>query len=154
MGHPETYLNAVDPGRMLYGIAAPGESPVPLRPALRALKTRIISVTSVAGLSGGMHSARRRFGLIPLGAADGLKLMGIEKVLVRGREVPLAGRPSLEHSRLDLSELPSAAVGDEVVIVGAQGANKISAAEISEKAGFKPAEFGTVIGSRVTRIYI
>jgi alanine racemase len=154
MGHPETYLNAVDPGRMLYGIAATGESPVPLRPALKALKTRLVSVKSVACAGEGTPSAQRRIGLVPLGAADGLKHMGIEKVLVRGQEVPLAGRPSLEHSRLDLSGLPSAAVGDEVVLVGVQGPREISAAQICAKRGFKPAEFGTLIGSRVTRIYI
>ncbi|MDB5694067.1 MAG: Alanine racemase [Alphaproteobacteria bacterium] len=154
MGHPETYLNAVDPGRMLYGIAATGESPVPLRPALKSLKTRLVSVKSVAHPSEGGRSVQRRIGLIPLGAADGLKHLGIEKVLVRGQEVRLAGRPSLEHSRLDLSELPSAAVGDEVALVGAQGAREISTAEICSKCGFEPAEFGTLIGKRVTRIYI
>jgi len=46
---PHTYLNAVDPGRMLYGITFPGETPpVPLRPTFRALTTRVIALKELA----------------------------------------------------------------------------------------------------------
>src|SRR5438093_7928735 len=76
---PETYLNAVDPGRMLYGITFPGEtSPVPLQPTLRALVSRVISLKDVAPrerfaeLAPFPVTAPMRVGVIPMGSADGL----------------------------------------------------------------------------------
>jgi alanine racemase len=76
---PQTYLNAVDPGRMLYGITFAGESPpVPLRPTLRALATRVIAVKELAprerfaALAPFPVTAPMRLGVVPMGSADGL----------------------------------------------------------------------------------
>src|SRR5262245_1622124 len=120
---PQTYLNAVDPGRMLYGIVFPGEtSPVPLRPTLRALITRIIALKELtprerfADLAPFPVAAPMRLGVIPMGSADGLSWLHAGRVLVRGRAVPIVSGPSLEHTRVDLTEVPDARVGDEVVI--------------------------------------
>src|SRR5438132_7198494 len=71
------YLNAVDPGRMLYGITFPGEtSPVPLRPTLRALTTRVIALKELtprerfAELAPFPLTAPIRLGVITIGSAD------------------------------------------------------------------------------------
>ena len=107
---PHTYLNAVDPGRMLYGITFPGETPpVPLRPALRALTTRVIALKELAPRERFAEqapfpvTAPLRLGVIPMGSADGLRWLHAGRVLVRGRAVPLIGSPSLEHTRIDLT---------------------------------------------------
>ena len=77
---PHTYLSAVDPGRMLYGITFPGETPpVPLRPAFRALTTRVIALKELsprerfAELAPFPVTAPMRLGVVPMGSADGLR---------------------------------------------------------------------------------
>src|SRR5204862_4993350 len=75
---PQTYLNAVDPGRMLYGITFPGEtSPVPLQPTLRALTTRVIALKELlprerfAEVAPFPVTVPMRLGVVPMGSADG-----------------------------------------------------------------------------------
>ena len=158
---PHTYLNAVDPGRMLYGITFPGETPpVPLRPALRALTTRVIALKELAPrerfaeLAPFPVTAPLRLGVIPMGSADGLRWLHAGRMLVRGRAVPLIGSPSLEHTRLDLTSVPDAAVGDEVVIIGRQGDLEISPAEVAARHGLGLHHVATTVGPRVARVYL
>lgn len=157
---PQTYLNAVDPGRMLYGITLPGEPvPVSLRPALRALTTRVIALKEVtprerfAELAPFPVSAPMRLGVIPLGSADGLLWLHAGRVLVRGRAVPIVGAPSLEHTRLDLTAVPGARVGDEVVVIGRQGDAEITPGEVAERHGLGLHHIATTVGPRVARVY-
>ncbi|MBV9521519.1 MAG: hypothetical protein JO010_01920, partial [Alphaproteobacteria bacterium] len=71
-----------------------------------------------------------RMGIIPIGSADGMAQLHCGEVLVRGRRAPLLGNPSLEHTRIDLSQVPDAQTGDEIVIIGAQGAASITPDEV------------------------
>jgi alanine racemase len=158
---PHTYLNAVDPGRMLYGITFPGETPpIPLRPTLRALTTRVIAVKELAPRERFAEhapfpvTAPMRLGVVPMGSADGLRWLHAGRVLVRGHAVPIIGSPSLEHTRIDLTAVADARVGDEVVIIGRQGDLEISAAEVAGRNGLGPHHVATTVGPRVTRIYI
>ena len=157
---PHTYLNAVDPGRMLYGITFPGETPpVPLRSALRALATRVIAVKELAPRERFAEqapfpvTAPMRLGVIPMGTADGLRWLHAGRVLVRGRAVPLLGTPSLEHTRIDLTAVANATVGDEVVIIGRQGDLEITPAEVAARHGIGLHHVATTVGPRVTRVY-
>ena len=151
---PQTYLNAVDPGRMLYGITFPGEtSPVPLRPTLRALTTRVIALKELmprvrfAEQAPFPVTAPMRLGVIPMGSADGLAWLHVGRVLVHGRAVPLVGGPSLEHTRIDLTAVPDARVGDEVVIIGRQGEAEITMAEVAERHGLGLHHVATTVGA-------
>jgi alanine racemase len=157
---PHTYLNAVDPGRMLYGITFPGETPpVPLRPALRALTTRVIALKELAPRERFAEqapfpvTAPLRLGVIPMGSADGLRWLHAGHVLVRGRVAPLIGSPSLEHTRIDLTGVPDAAVGDEVVVIGRQGDLEITPAEVAARHGLGLHHIATTVGPRVVRVY-
>ncbi len=158
---PHTYLNAVDPGRMLYGITFPGETPpVPLRPTFRALTTRVIALKDLtprerfAEQAPFPVTAPMRLGVVPMGAADGLRLLHAGRVLVRGRAVPIVGAPALEHTRIDLTGVPDAAVGDEVVIIGRQGDQEISLAEVASRNGLGLHHVATMVGPRVARVYV
>ena len=158
---PQTYLNAVDPGRMLYGITFPGEtSPVPLRRTLRALTTRVIALKELtprerfAELAPFPLTAPMRLGVIPIGSADGVAWLHAGRVLVRGRVAPIVAGPSLEHTRIDLTEVPDARVGDEVVIIGRQGDAEITAAEVARRHGLGLHHVATTVGPRVTRVYM
>jgi len=157
---PHTYLNAVDPGRMLYGITFPGETPpMPLRSALRALTTRVIALKELtprerfAEQAPFPVTAPMRLGVVPMGSADGLRWLHAGHVLVRGRAAPLVGAPSLEHTRIDLTAVPEATVGDEVVIIGRQGDLEITPAEVAARHGLGLHHIATTVGPRVGRVY-
>jgi len=157
---PQTYLNAVDPGRMLYGITFPGEtSPVPLLPTFRALTSRVIALKELAPRERFADKAPfpvtgpMRLGVIPMGSADGLNWLHAGRVLVRGRSVPIVSSPSLEHTRIDLTSVPEAAIGDEVVIIGRQGTGEIAMGEVAKRHGLGLHHVATTVGPRVARVY-
>jgi len=157
---PQTYLNAVDPGRMLYGITMADEnSPLPLRSTLRALTTRVIALKELmprerfAELAPFPVTAPMRLGVIPMGSADGLIWLNAGRVLVRGRAAPILTGPNLEHTRIDLTQVPDACVGDEVVIIGRQGDAEITIAEVARRHGLGPHHVATTVGPRVARVY-
>lgn len=160
IGFPQTYLNAVEPGRMLYGITYPGESPtVPLRPVLRALTTCVIAIKDIfprkhfSELAPFPVLAPMRLGVIPIGSADGLDRLHAGRVLVRGQAVPILTAPSLEHTRIDLTGVPEAVVGDEVVIIGRQRDAEITAAEVAARHEIGLNHVAVNVGPRVTRRY-
>jgi alanine racemase len=159
---PETYLNAVDPGRVLYGVALVEDAPAPvsLRPAFRALKTRLIEVKEVAprerfaAAAPFAVAAPMRLGVVPIGSADGLRSLHAGRVLVRERPAAIVGAPSLEHTRIDVTAVPGARVGDEVVIIGRQGHQEITPAEVAARHGLEPLHLAPAIGPRVARVYV
>jgi alanine racemase len=158
---PHTYLNAVDPGRMLYGVIMPGETPpVPLRPAFRALKTHVIALKELmprerfAERAPFPVTAPMRLGVVPIGSADGMLWLNAGRVLVRGRAAPIVSSPSLEHTRIDLTGIPDAVVGDEVVIIGRQGDLEITPAEVAARHGLGLHNVAPTVGPRVARVYL
>ena len=160
LDHPDTYLNAVDPGRMLYGVErADRAGRVPLRAVFGGLKSRLVEVKDVqprerfADAAPFPIRAPMRLGVIPMGAGDGLHHLAPDRMLVRGRSVPVLARPSLEHTRLDLTGVPDARVGDEVVVIGRQGAQEITTEEVAARSRLDPLHLALAIGPRVAREY-
>lgn len=159
---PQTHFNAVDPGRMLYGVALAAEAvpPVPLRPAFHALKTRLIEVKELIPRARFVEAAPfpierpMRLGVVPIGSADGLLTFHAGRMLVRERAVPILAAPSLEHTRLDLTAVPEARVGDEVVVIGRQGAAEITVLEAAAHHGRQALHVAPAVGERVTRVYL
>jgi alanine racemase len=94
-----------------------------------------------------------RLGIIPMGLADGLLWLHADRVLVRGRPAPIVAGPSLEHTRIDLTAIPDAQVGDEVVIIGRQGDAEITLAEVARRRGVGVHQIAPTIGPRVARVY-
>ena len=158
--YPQSYLNAVDPGRMLYGMTFKDEqAPTPLRPTFRALTTRVIALKEIAPRERFAEvapfpvTAPMRLGVIPMGLADGLLWLHADRVLVRGRPAPIIASPSLEHTRIDLTAIPDAEVGDEVVVIGRQGEAEITLGEVARKRNIGVHQVATTIGPRVARVY-
>src|SRR5204862_345885 len=93
--------------------------PVVLRPTFRAFKSRLVEVKDLtprerfAAAAPFPITAAMRLGVIPAGMGDGVHRLNAGEALVRGRRVPILARPSLEHTRLDLTTVPDAVVGDE-----------------------------------------
>jgi len=97
-----------------------------------------------------------RLALLAVGYADGLdrRLGNRFSLLVRGQRAPLVGRISMDQAVLDVTEIPDVEAGDEVVILGTQGDETITAFDHAEVAGTIPWEILTRIGPRVARISV
>jgi alanine racemase len=97
-----------------------------------------------------------RLALVAAGYADGLdrSLGNRFSLLVRGQRAPLAGRISMDHAVLDVTEIPAVQAGDEVVMIGSQGAETITAYDHADASGTIPWEVFTRIAARVPRIAV
>jgi alanine racemase len=152
----------VRPGLMLYGYnpLEAGSGKAELRPVL-SLVTRIAFLKRVpAGvpISYGRTFTTKRDSLIatlPVGYADGYDrgLSNKAEALVRGVRAPVAGRVCMDMCMLDVTGVPGVAEGDEVALIGSQGAERITADELAEKTGTISYEVLCGISSRVPRIY-
>jgi alanine racemase len=162
------------PGLALYGLANefdPGfDSAEPaslasarahLRPVLQ-WKTRVASVRqipagAVIGYNGTFVATEpMRLALLAVGYADGLDrhLGNHFSLLVGGQRAPLVGRVSMDQSVVDVTGIPGVEVGDEVVILGAQGDEVITAFDHAKATGTIPWEVFTRIGRRVQRVAV
>lgn len=163
VGYGQSRLGLIRPGIMLYGsYPAPHfRDKISLKPALE-LKTRILHLKTVP--PGSPVSYGRRFvakretviATLPIGYADGLprRLTGSGEVLIRGRRAPMIGAVCMDLTMCDVTDIPGAAVGDEAVIIGSQGSERITAEEIAEKTGTISYEIFCNISGRVPRIYL
>ncbi len=153
-------LTLVRPGLMLYGYdPLGGRGGADLRPVL-SLVTRIAFLKKVpAGtpISYGRTYVTERESLIataPVGYADGYRrgLSNRGQALVGGRRVPVAGRVCMDMTMLDVTDVPSVAEGDEVVLIGSQGGERITADDIAAWTDTIAYEVLCGISDRVPRI--
>ena len=161
---PESHLDLVRPGISIYGLYPSDEvqkDRVALRPAL-SLKARITQVKEVLGetaISYGrtyITSGPTRIASLALGYADGYPrvLSNRGEVLVHGQRAPVVGIITMDQFMVDVGHIPGVQVGDEVVILGRQGNQTITAEEIGEKTGTINYEIVTRIGSRLPKIFL
>jgi len=160
---PESHLDAVRPGIALYGAYPDPDMPRPvtLRQAL-TLKTRIVRIRDLP--AGSYISYGRTFrtdrpsriATLPLGYADGYARAHSNRgeALVRGRRAPIAGRVCMDLMLVDVSDLPDAREGDEVVLYGRQGGETISVNALAQRLNTVPNEVMTSLGRRVPRVYV
>ncbi|HEV3452557.1 MAG TPA: alanine racemase [Acidimicrobiia bacterium] len=163
LAFPEARLDLVRVGIALYGVTpAPALADrVALVPALsvRARVTFVKTLPAGSRLSYGLRyalPAAGRVATVPVGYADGvprnLGLAGGE-VLIGGRRHPIAGAVTMDQLMVDVGDDP-VDVGDEVVLLGAQGGESITAEEWAERLGTIGYEIVTGIGPRVPRRYL
>ena len=74
-------------------------------------------------------------------------------MLIRGKRAPILGRVCMDQTMVDVTEIPDAAVGDEVVLLGRQGDEEINAEEIARWADTISYEVLLSIAPRVPRLY-
>jgi alanine racemase len=141
---PASHFDLVRTGVALYGLDPFGEDPAlrELRPALE-LSSWVAAVKPIApGESAGYG---RRFvadrpthlATVPIGYGDGFRraFTNNADALVRGRRLPLVGTVSMDNVTLDAGPEPGAAVGDPVVLIGAQDGERITAEELARRIG-------------------
>jgi alanine racemase len=176
----DAHLDAVRPGIMLYGYSPLNKnakcemrsaelnselrtpnSKLNLIPAMK-VKTKILCIRNLpphSPISYGRTFITKRqskIGVLPLGYADGYNrfFSNNAEVLVRGRRVPVVGRICMDLTMVDLTEIGDVREGDEVVILGQQGKESITAYELAQKAQTIPYEILTSIGSHSKKEYI
>jgi len=163
------------PGIMLYGYLSYGpelDAPAAARDAARRLRPALSWRTAIVHLKevpagtrisyGGHWAAPRpsRIAALPVGYADGYDRRlsgrpgyGRAEVLVRGRRAPVVGTVCMDMIMVDVTDVPGAGLGDEVVLLGAQGGERIDADELARRAGTISYEILCGISRRVPRRY-
>jgi alanine racemase len=163
LGLPDTRLDLVRAGIGVFGLRpAPTLAPeVPLRPVMRIVSQVAYTQRLPAGAR--PSYGRRRplpaeatVATIPMGYADGVPRRLAENgggVLIRGRRYPFAGAITMDQIVVDVGDHP-VAVGDEVVLIGRQGDDEITADEWAERLGVLNYEVVCGFGPRLPRRYL
>jgi alanine racemase len=154
------WYDLVRPGLLMYGVIPPPlASTIPLKPVM-SLRSRVVAVKGVRPGEIVGYGARwtaekaSRVAVVPAGYADGLdrRMAGSCTVLIRGRRAPIVGAVNMDMISVDVSDV-QVEPGDEVVIIGDQGDDRIDIREISSAIGTNPYEVLCRIGTRIERIY-
>lgn len=159
---PASHLDLVRPGIALYGIEpAPGiGADLGLRPAM-TWRSRVSAVRRLDAGEAVSYGHRYRLerpstiATVPVGYADGYPraLSSRAEALLNGRRRPVAGAVTMDQLLLDCGDDP-VRVGDEVVLLGRQGTERVTAAELAELAGTIGYEIVTGVGARVPRRHV
>ncbi len=152
----------VRPGIMLYGIPPYPEyaKKVSLKPVM-SLMSKIVLIKQVPKGTKVSYNCtyttkrKSKIGVIPIGYADGYPwaLSNKAHVLISGRRVPVLGRVTMDMIMVDLTDLPDVPVGDEVVLMGKQGDEKITADQLAAWAKTIPYEIVCGVSKRMPRVY-
>ena len=159
---PEAWLDWVRVGLLAYGHRPPhSRAPIALEPVM-SFKSRLVQVRDLpAGVP--ISYARTvvtprptRTGVVAVGYGHGYSwlLSNRGHMLVRGRRVPILGRVTMDLTMVDVTDVPDASVGDEVVLFGEQGDASLTLEEVASGSETIPYEIMCTIGKRVTRIYV
>ena len=148
-------------GIAMYGLHPSERAPCPpdFRPAL-AFKTQVAQVKTLPPGSfvsyGNTYQTEgeQRIAVIPVGYADGFRRAPRHwgQVLVGGRQAPIVGQVCMDQTMIDVSAIPGVRQGDEVVLIGEQGSERITAEEVARRLGTINYEVVSEILARVPRV--
>ena len=154
--YPEYDMDMVRMGVSMYGFSPFVDG---LRYAqrwvTRALFAKRVPAGAAISYGGTFVTARESLILtLPVGYADGyLRAWGNRaSVLVRGQRAPVVGRVCMDQIMVDATDVAGAQVGDEVVLLGAQGGERITPEELADLAGTIPYEVMLSVRARVPRV--
>jgi alanine racemase len=159
---PNSHLDMVRPGISLYGIDPSGKPVLDraLRPVMKwtapLIGIQTIEPGAAVGYGQTWTAARTsRIGLLPIGYADGFVRAYSNRavVMVHGKCAPVVGRVSMDLTTIDLTDVPAAQVGDEVVLLDNDPLSPTSAYAHAEWAQTIAYEIFCRIGSRVQRVW-
>ncbi|MBQ9970839.1 MAG: alanine racemase [Elusimicrobiaceae bacterium] len=151
---PDVYYDMVRPGHSAYGLRE-GFEPV------LSFKTRVVYLkdlpagSSVSYGRSFMAAQNMKVATLPVGYGDGYlrDFSNKGEVLVRGKRCRVLGNVTMDMMMVDVTRVEEVAVGDEAVLVGRQGDEEITWAELAQVAGTIDYELCTLLQARVPRIY-
>jgi len=163
LNYPRFHLDMVRPGLMSYGIhpAPQTEARADLHPVM-SFKTRVVLLKEFPkGASIGysrtyVTERPSRIATLPVGYGDGygVILSNQGEVLIRGKRAPVVGRISMDMTAVDVSSIPDCHIGDEVVLMGRQGEECISANDIAVRVRTISYDILCALGKRAPRIFL
>ncbi|MFN8530101.1 MAG: alanine racemase [Anaerolineae bacterium] len=154
------HFNAVRIGLAMYGLSPSPDLRVPshFKPVMswKSVVAQVKTLPPGHPIGYGntyVTSSEERIALIPVGYADGFRRGPAHwgEVLIQGQRAPIRGRISMEKTVVDVSRIPNVAIGDEVVLLGRQGDQEITADEIAARLGTSSYEVVTSILARQPR---
>jgi alanine racemase len=158
--YPSTRFQLIRPGILIYGLSPSPDVQLPqgIKPILswKSVLASIKKLPANHGVSYGheyVTSGEELIGVIPLGYADGYRRVPGNQVLINGVKVPVVGRVCMDQCMVKLDGISNPRVGDEVVLIGKQGNQEITADQVARTWGTINYEVTCGIGSRVPRIY-
>jgi Alr-MurF fusion protein len=156
----DSWFDLVRAGVAMYGLSPSDTVPVPenFQPVM-SWKTVIAQVKTLppgspVGYGQTYHTrGEERIAVIPVGYADGFrrKPQNWQQVLVRGQFAPVVGRVSMEKTTINVTHIPDVTIGDEVVLLGKQGENQITAEEVARWLGTNNYEVVCNVLARIPR---
>ncbi len=166
LNFPNTYYDMVRPGIALYGYNPAGrqqpenESEKRLIPAM-SFSSRVVQVNTVPAGTGVSYGhtfttdRETRLAVLPVGYEDGYSriLSNRGEVLIHGQRAPVRGRICMNICMADVTDIDHVSAGDEVVFLGGQGGEAITADDIAEKMGSISYEVLCLLGNNNTRAY-
>lgn len=164
MDLPEAHFNAVRPGIIMYGYYPSNEvikERLDLKPAL-TLKTSVVHVKTLPKdmyISYGRKyktDKERVIATLPIGYADGYTraLSNKGKVIVNGKLASIVGAVCMDQCMIDVTDVGTVNVGDEVILLGEHGNTRFNADDLAELLDTINYEIICMIGRRVPRVYI
>ena len=161
---PSVYHDAVRPGIILYGCYPSDEmrrEELDIKPVM-SIKASIVHVKEVGpGFSVGygrryVSQKPAKIATIALGYADGYPrpYSSQAKVIVNGVVCPIAGNICMDQCMIDVTAVPDVKVGDEVIVMGSDGVNSITADDIAHATGTINYEITCAFGQRLPKVYV
>ena len=159
---PEGRFDWLRVGLLAYGHVPPhARLRIPVEPVM-SFKSRLVQIrdlpSGVAVSYGRTFVTARstRMGVVPVGYGHGYSWLMSNRgeMLVGGKRVPILGRVTMDLTMVDLTDVPDVALGDEVVLFGAQGEAALPLEEVAQRSETLAYEIMCTIGKRVTRIYV
>jgi alanine racemase len=160
---PNARYDLVRSGIMLYGLDPSDDVPCPpgFQPALtwKTVVAQVKTLPAGHGVSYGpeyVTPAPETVAVLPVGYADGYRRVpkNVNGVLVGGRRAPVRGRVCMDQCVVGLSHVPGVRVGDEVVLIGRQGAEHLPAEEVAQRWGTINYDVTSGIMARVERLFV
>ena len=161
--HATSYLDMVRPGIMLYGYTPGREqqsSPLKLRPVMQATTyiahLRSLKQGELVGYNALFYTTRpSQIAVLPVGYTHGLSrnLTGKGHVLIQGYPAPIIGRICMDMMMIDVTDVPHPKIGEEVVLLGKQGQEEITAQDYANWLDTIPYEILCGIGGKANRTY-
>ncbi len=157
----DVHFSAVDPGRILYDLVdKKWHGALDIEPVFRAVKSKVIEVKEARAASQvgyrqiGQTMELLRLAVLPIGFTDGLPAFHSGEVLIEGRRARVLSELSMEHTVVDVTDIPAVHVGSEAVLLGHQGDDSITPAELARATGLTEFEMLIRLGSWLRRVYV
>ncbi len=159
---PESHLDMVRPGLLLYGVSPTGKplDTLNLKPAMtwksRVVYFKVVKPGHPVSYGSTWQTDRNtRVVTVPVGYGDGYfrSMSGSAQVVIRGKSYPVVGRICMDQIMIDIGD-DSAYNADEVILLGNNGDAAISIEQLADWAGTIPWEILTNINTRVPRVYL